>query len=323
MTDALTIDRATFRAAVTDAIRAPSMYNEQPWRFRLVDGAIEVRIDPYRALPVADPSGWAARVACGAAVTNIRLRLAVLGIRTAVRIRPTGRDGDLAAHVSADGAVTPTPADRALCAAIPRRHSNRRPFADAPVPRAARARMQHVVEASGGWLALTDERHRVAQFADIIAAAERALRDDPGYVAEMRTWTGRAGGDPVGIPVHNAGVEPAGQDLLAMRDYGAPPRAPGRDFESDPLVAVLGTIDDRPDDDVAAGMMLQTLLLAATDERLAASMLSQPIEVPAYRRALGDATGRRGAAQMIVRIGYGQPTTATPRRPIDDVIDLS
>src|SRR4051812_4686331 len=48
-----------FRAA-TAGIRAPSMHNSQPWRFRLRDGAIEVLADPARQLAVADSTGWAA-----------------------------------------------------------------------------------------------------------------------------------------------------------------------------------------------------------------------------------------------------------------------
>jgi hypothetical protein len=322
MTTITTIDEQTFRAAVADAVLAPSMYNEQPWRFSLVGGVIEVRIDRRRGLPAADPTGWAARVACGAAVANIRLRLAVAGLEPVVRVHPSAAEPDLVATVGVGGSHAPSPSERALCAAIPRRHSNRRPFADAPVPAKARARMQDVVGGAGGWLVLVDDRAGVARIAEIIAHADATLRSSREYVAEMRAWTGRDAADTVGIPTHSAGVAPATQDLLAMRDYGGPQRPPGRDFETDPLLAVLGTIGGHPDDDVAAGIMLQMVLLIATDERLATSMLSQPIEVPSSRDEVAGAVRRRGVAQMIIRAGYGQPTTASPRRPIEDVIDV-
>ncbi|HEY7173478.1 MAG TPA: nitroreductase [Micromonosporaceae bacterium] len=343
VSDVLAIDQQLFRAAVADAVRAPSMYNEQPWRFRLVDGRIDVRLDPDRRLTAADPTGWAARIACGAAITNIRLRLAVSGRSCVVRILPLGPDDPLIASITVLGSHTPTPTDHELCSAIPLRHSNRRPFTNSPVPLGIRARLDNLIETAGGWLALVDDRVAVARIAELIASADATLRSNDRYLAEMATWAARDADAPIGIPVGSAGVAPATQDLLTMRDYGGPQRPPGRDFETDPLVAVLGTIDDRPDDDVNGGMMLQTLLLAATAERLSTSMLSQPIEVPALRDQLARVargssgapragsgarigsdpqTGRRlGAAQMVVRIGYGYPTTPSRRRPIDDVID--
>ena len=42
-----------------------------------------------------------------------------------------------------------------------------------------------------------------------------------------------------------------------MRDFGGPARTPGRDFESDPLVAVLGTTGDTVIDQIVVGQALQ------------------------------------------------------------------
>lgn len=78
-------DDADLHLAAAAAIRAPSMHNSQPWRFHLRDGAIEVHIDPARRLAVAGRSGWAARLACGAATYNARLALASTGRPAEVR----------------------------------------------------------------------------------------------------------------------------------------------------------------------------------------------------------------------------------------------
>ncbi len=298
------------------------MYNVQPWRFRLVGGLIEVHTDPTRTLPTTDPDGWAARIACGAAVANLRLALGVAGVRARLRIRPAPGDSTLVATVAADGRHLSTPRERALHEAIAHRHSNRRPFADTPVPLDARARLRDAAEAARGWLVFADDRLRVARIADIIRDADKQLRSDPHYEAEMRGWIGRDAADRTGIPLGAGGVAPGGQDLLAMRDYAGTPRADGRDFESDPLLAVLGTFGHTPDQDVIAGMLLQGVLLTATTERLATSMLSQPMEVPALRDELVRALHRHGTAQMVVRIGYGHPVAASMRRPVDAVIDI-
>jgi hypothetical protein len=124
-----------------------------------------------------------------------------------------------------------------------------------------------------------------------------------------------------GVPVFAAAPVPEPQDLLPQRPFADRPRTPGRDFEPEPLVAVLGVAGNTAGDQLTAGQALQAVLLTATDAGLATSMLSQPIEVPAAREQLRLALGRFGVPQMVLRIGYGLPGQPTPRRPIDDVID--
>lgn len=310
-----------FRTAVAAAVRAPSMYNAQPWRFALRDGSIEVRVDPDRLLPVADPSRWAARMACGAAVAGIQLTLAVEGVASLADL--TGDPGDdlLVATVTPTGPYTPTPHDRALHAAIPLRRSNRRPFFDVAVAADARARMVAAARTAGASLVLTDDRSAVARIAEIVREADGRLHRDPAYVAELRASIGRHEVDQAGITPDEAGVVPAGQDLLAVRDFGGPPRAPGRDFETDPLVGVLSHAGTGRGVDAKAGVALQMVLLTATDERLASSMLSQPIEVPELREDLRQAIGEAGRPYMVIRTGFGQPARTSARRPIDSVID--
>ena len=312
-----------FRAAVGAAVRAPSMYNAQPWRFALSDGRIRVGMDPVRLLPVADPNRWAARLACGAAVASIQLALAVDGVATEVDLTADPNDDLLVATVTAIGPHTPTPRERALHAAIPVRHSDRRPFVDVAVPTAARTRMVAAARNAGASLVLTDDRASVARIAEIIREADERLHRDAAYVAELREWVGRHEVDSAGIAPEEAGVVPAGHDVLALRDFGGPPRAPGRDFETDPLVGVLTHSGSGRIVDTTAGIALLMVLLTATDERLATSMLSQPIEVSEMREELRRVLGVAGQPHMVLRVGYGQPKGPSDRRGIDSVIDTS
>jgi nitroreductase len=321
MTPSITVDQ--FRDAVAAAIRAPSVYNGQPWRFALINEGIDVRIDSYRLLPVADPSQWAARLACGAAIANIDLSLTVAGLHTTTRLWPRPDDDLLIATITVDGPAAPSPRQATLHSAIRCRRSNRRPFADAPVPADARARIAAAAEQAGAWVAMVDDRTSVADIAEIVRDAEQVLHGNPAYVAEMQEWTKRYRVEQVGIPANAAGIAPAPQDVLAMRDYGGKQRAEGRDFEQQPLLAVLGTDGSSRYDDVAAGTALQMMLLTATDAGLAASMLSQPMEIPQARDELRRTLRRHGSPQMIIRLGFGQPTTSSPRRPIDSVIDTT
>ena len=115
------------------------------------------------------------------------------------------------------------------------------------------------------------------------------------------------------MPAAAGGPQGEPQDLLPSRGFGGRDRAPGRDFEPEPLVAVLGSAGNTAVDQVVAGQALQRVLLTATDAGLGVSMLSQPIEVPSAREQLRLSLGRFGTPQMVLRIGYGQPGRPTPR----------
>jgi nitroreductase len=311
---------AHLRGAVAAAVRAPSLHNSQPWRFRLHGGAIEVRVDPDRRLPAADPTGWAARLACGAAVFNLRLALAVAGTPARVRLRPDLTDPDAVARLVPGPPRPATPDEQGLYAAIARRHSSRSPFWPDPVPADARAHLVASARAEGAWLDLVIGTTAVGAVAEIAHSAHRVLERDRRYAAELAAWS-RTTGHPDGVPADAGGPTAEPQDLLPLRPFGSRPRPPGRDFEAEPLVAVLGTAGDVPGDQITAGQALQRVLLAATDLGLAASLVSQPIEVPSAREQLRLALSRYGTPQMVMRVGYGQPGWPTPRRDPAETID--
>jgi nitroreductase len=300
------------------AVRAPSLHNSQPWRFRLRDGGIDVCVDRDR-LPAIAARDWAARVSCGAALYNLRLAVAMAGRPAAVHLRPYPGAPEVAARLVPGAARPPSPGESELYAAIARRHSNRKPFFATPVPGDVRSRLVEAARAEAGWLEMVIGSAAVAAVAEIAHAANRVLERDPGYVAELTRWV-RHERAPDGVPVGAGGPVGEPQDLLPQRPFGARTRAPGRDFEPEPLVAVLGSLGDFATDEIAAGQALERVLLTATDAGLAVSMLSQPIEVPSAREQLRLALGRYGTPQMVLRIGYGQPGFPTPRRPVSHVI---
>ena len=61
------------------------------------------------------------------------------------------------------------------------------------------------------------------------------------------------------------------------------------------------------------------VLLAATVHGLAATPMSQPLEIPALRELVND-TGAGRCAQAILRLGYGRPTTPTRCGPLAEVL---
>lgn len=311
---------ADFAAAIETATRAPSMHNSQPWRFRLGRDDIEVYVDPQRQLAVADGSGWASRMACGCALFNLRLALAVQGTPATFRLLPDPADPFLVARLTPQERRAPTPAEQRLYAAIPRRHSNRAPFVERPVPVRVRAELIEAARAENGWLDLLLGPVAVETTAELVRAADNLLRRDEGYQNELASWTRSNGTASDGVPASAGGPAPQPDDMLRRRDFGGPERAGQLDFEREPLLAVLGAAGDRPGDQIQAGQALERVLLTATDLGLAASMFSQPIEVPAVREQLRLALGRHAPPQMLLRFGYAVAPPASPRRPVSEVL---
>jgi nitroreductase len=316
------LDQTAFEAAVEAAVLAPSLHNSQPWRFRLGPDYVDVLVDPGRRLPVSDATGWASRVGCGAALFNLRLALAAGGAPAVVRVLPDLDDPELLARLIPDRPRPVLPVEGRLYQAIWRRHSNRGPFLDRPVPAAARSELIAAARAEDGSLHLLIGPVAVEVAAEMVRVADQALRHDDAYLAELAAWTrrdrGRIADD--GVPTVAGGPAPQPHELLARRDFGGPELTGHRDFEREPLLAVVGTTGDWPADQVQAGQVLQRVLLTAADLGLAVSMFSQPIEVPGVRAQLRRALTRQAVPQMLLRFGYAISTPHSPRRPVSEVL---
>jgi nitroreductase len=318
---AAALTSSIFTDAVAAAVRAPSLHNSQPWRFRLTGDAIEVYADLKRRLASTDPTGWGMRISIGAAICNLRLALIEQGQPTTVTLRPDPANSALMARVVPVRPRPATPVEHELYAAIAKRHSNRQPFAEVLIPGDIRTRLLNAAHDEGGWLDFLIGPTALDGIGLMARKADQTLAANPAYQKELAAWS-RRGADAVdGVPAHAGGPAPEPYDLLARRDFGGPPRAAGQEFEREPLVGVIGAYyGDTATAELFAGQVMERTLLTATVNGLAASLISQPIEVPAYREQLRLALGRRHAPQMVARFGYAVSTSPSPRRPLTDVI---
>jgi hypothetical protein len=311
--------------ALTAATAAPSLHNSQPWRFRCTPTVIELHADPARAVPVADPDHRELLLACGAALLNLRLALRAMGLHPTVSLLPDRRQPDLLASIRPVGRSPVAPADRALAEAIPRRRTNRTPFLPTPVPRPVLAMLRQAARTEQSWLA-TITPAQLPHLRALAVAAHEAQQRNAHFRAEWTTWTGRDARAVVGVPARSGGPQPEPQDQWVLRDFTAGrarPRVPGKDFEPDPLIVVIGSFHDLSLAHLHAGQAMQRVLLTATTAGLSASFLSQVVEVPDVRRHVRDLIGGGLWPQTVLRIGYGSPVPVTPRRDLNDVVDLT
>jgi nitroreductase len=307
------------RDCLEAAVAAPSIHNTQPWRFRPHDGCIDVYADVRRRLEVTDPRGREMFISVGAAVFNLRVAILVRGRLAAVRLLPEPDEPQLAARVILGPPTTVDETVRALARAIPHRRTNRGPFANVPVPEPLLAELAEAAHVEQASLSISDSTAMLAILGLVRTADERQRRNLP-YLAELAKWTDRDPDRRDGVPPEAHGPWVA-LETVPLRDFGLPRRPRFRRtarFEREPTLAVLYTAGDSPEQWLRAGQALERVLLTATVRGLAATPMTQPIEIPQLRALLSDGTGR--SAQVILRLGYGAPAAASPRRPIDEVL---
>jgi nitroreductase len=314
------ISGAVLREGVLAATAAPSVHNTQPWLFQLRDDGVDVYVDRRRQLRTLDPDGREMYVSVGAAVFNLRVALRARGWRTNAYFVPRAGT-DLAAVIDVRGQVEVTPAAQALADAIRRRHTNRRPFADLPVPDEIMAGLTRAATAEGADLMVAEGALREGVLS-LTRTADKRQRRDAGYQVELARWTTPGGtGRQDGVPRQAFGPR-AKDGALPLRDLalgiGAP--AIAVEFEPEPTIVLLLSVGDEPADWLRVGAALQRVWLTATVRGLAATPLSQVTEIPELRALLADTATDR-VVQSVLRIGYPTvATVATPRRGLDAVI---
>jgi nitroreductase len=310
-------------AMLQAGMAAPSNLNRQPWRFGCTPSTIELYADLSRALPIADPDNRELRLSCGAALLNLRLAVSAAGRRAEVTVVAERSSPWRIATVRPGEAAPVSPADAALAAAIPHRRTNRRPFRATPVPPAAVHDLRDAAAAEDGVLVVVDEPRSRRQLLELVRSAHRAQQADPAFRDEWARWVGLAEDATEGVPAISAGPAPEPQDDWVLRDFTPATgqvRVPGKDFEPEPLIAVVCSHHDLPSGQVQAGMAMQRVLLTATTLGLVASFVSQPVEVPTQRHQLRELLGGRLWPQTVLRIGYGTPAPPTGRRPLAEVV---
>jgi hypothetical protein len=163
-----------------------------------------------------------------------------------------------------------------------------------------------------------------ARLREMAALAHRRQLTDAEVRDELARWTGTGPDRTDGVPATAGGPLPEPTTGWLHRDFSGgsagPPRD-GRRFERDPLIAVLTSHLTGRTGDLQAGQALQRVLLTATAEGLAASFLSQIVEVPETREQLRHLLRATRPPQVVLRIGRGYPVPATPRRPVADLLD--
>ncbi|WP_406044177.1 nitroreductase [Micromonospora sp. NBC_00898] len=311
-------------AAARQSLHAPSVFNTQPWRWRVTSTALELRADPSRQLATTDPDARLLTLSCGAALHHARVSLTAAGWAVTVERFPEPDDPALLARLRTTGPADLDVAAGRLVDAIPRRRTDRRAFGDPPVPEALLSGLRAAVEAEGALLHVVrpDQMPMLAVSTARAAGAELA---DPAYREELCRWTNRPAGSGDGVPAATA-VRPAPR-RVPVRDHapgGAAGLSAGADFDRGAAYVLLFGERDDPAGWLRGGEALSALLLTATAEGLATAPISDAIELAWPRRMMRDLLAGVGEPYLVVRVGWGPggELAPAPRRAPADVIEI-
>lgn len=324
--------RACLMSAIELAIRAPSIHNSQPWGWRIDEnagidglhtGSIDLFADRSRQLRIADPTGRALLVSCGAAVFQAQLALAAAGWRSVITRFPNPFYDDHLATILVTGRMPVTEEAVRLAAAARRRRTDRRPFADRPVGEMIVDGLRAAAEHHRAFLHRVSQRDDLLVLAVAVGRADEIEAIDLRYQAELARWSGRTDDAADGVPASAVPDLPARRSDVAMRKMPGSLHVPATVGVERPLLFVIGTETDTPRDQLLAGEALAEVLLEVTDCGLAASPYTQPLEIPETRLLLRRVLGGIGEPHIVLRVGWpgpGDEPALTPRRAIADVV---
>lgn len=316
------------------AILAPSGHNTQPWLFKIVDDGIELYGDKTRSLSVVDPDDRELIISCGAALFNLRLAIRNFGYEDLVEIFPDGQKSNLLARISFGTKRKVTTEEQSLFRAISQRTTNRLPFIDRQLPASLISELQFAVDSEhycrrvATLVIPEDKRDAVISLID---RGDRLQMANPLFRQELAKWI-RSGNSPHhdGIPVYAQGMDEkldiiAPLISLAIRSFDLGKSQAAKDCQlatQAPVLILLYSQADNPQDWLATGEALAYLLLQARVNDVWASFFNQPIEIPELRSQLQALLTENGYPQILLRLGYSKETKPTPRRPVDEVVNV-
>ncbi|MCM4084399.1 Acg family FMN-binding oxidoreductase [Paractinoplanes hotanensis] len=312
--------------AVLAAGHAPSIFNTQPWSWRIEGATVQLFADPDRKVTSIDPDGRLLLLSCGAALHHARVWLRGSGWSVTVDRLPDSERPDLLARLVLGKQVPPDPEAVRMAAVIPRRHTDRRSFGARTVSDFELTKLRRFVETEGAYLH-TVRREQVAALAFSMDAAEQAELYDPAYRSDLRAWTQRPGYRGDGVTPDTA-VKP-GPRRVPVRDFFPASRAdldPGIAHDEGAAYVVLFGLGERPIDLLRGGEALSALLLLATADGLATAPLSDAVEREWPRQLVRHLLTGLGEPFLIVRLGYRsgrEPAPASARRDLRDFVTVT
>jgi hypothetical protein len=319
MTGPLPAIPPSHRQVLTEALRAPSAHNAQPWRLAVrPDGSYQLHYNHLDYLPY-DPDDRDAYLAIGAFLETAALAAERHDLHMSVTPSFERRGSDLLVGSLQFSPLPPGAAADPLAGPAAGRRTNRHAYDRTPLPGELRAQL------TGLGCVLAPPR----AIARLVAQASMLSWKDPRFVADLGRWTSAdpaapAGMTPAGLPLTRfdwaalqlairAGRLPAPVALAyASRDIRLLARAQA--------VAVLGAADLDPATVVDAGRRLLRCWVTISAAGFGCHPISIAVDRPETAPQVTAVTGLP-VPVAVFRIGHPRrPAPVSNRRVLDDVL---
>ena len=314
------------KRAVQLACRAPSVHNSQPWHWVAEGAVLHLFVDRQRWVHSTDRSGREAIISCGAVLDHLRIAMVAAGWQAHIERFPKPNNRDHLASLEFSPLEFVTDAQRNRTEAILQRRTDRLPL-DRPTYWASfEPVLRSSVDESVAMFDVLSDDVR-PQLVEASQLTEALRRDDASYHAELQWWT-----SPFalyeGVPPDALASDSEQQRVDVARDFPSRSHLDRRgDVAVDwSKVLVLSTAEDSRTDVLRCGEALSTVLLECTMAGMATCTLTHLIELRDSRDIVRTLIGGRGEPQVLIRVGIAPPMedlpAATPRRPLDDVLEI-
>jgi hypothetical protein len=163
------------------------------------------------------------------------------------------------------------------------------------------------------------------EMADILAAAHKIQLGNKAFRKELASWVRPNTSNAMdGLPGYSFGYSDFesffGSFIFGTFDMSkSRARIETSYMEESPAVAVLSTQKEDKLTWIKAGILFETLFLTATKLGVRFDLFSQPIAIPQLRDKMAKIL-ETNYPQILIRMGYAEPSKHTPRRPVEDVL---
>jgi nitroreductase len=320
------LDSGVIKTAVLLACRAPSVHNSQPWRWVSEGPVLQLFVDPRRRVHHADRSGRGAIISCGTVLDHLRIAMLAAGWQAHIDRFPNPNNPNHLASMEFRPVEFVTEAQRQRAEAILQRRTDRLPLGRPAHWESFEPVLLSSIDESVATLDVLPDETR-PQLAQASQLTEALRRDDATYHAELQWWTSDFALSE-GVPP-DALASAAEQQRVDVARYFPSRGVSDRrtDIALDlSKILVLSTEADTRAEVFRSGEALSTVLLECTMAGMATCTLTHLIELDDSRDIVRELIGERGEPQVLIRVGIAPPMetlpAATPRRPLDDVLEI-